>query len=80
MERGQIVCSKAGSDKETFLAVIEVKDKEVYVSDGKRYKIENPKKKNQKHLAKTDRLLNDAELSTDKQLRKALAKYRSSIK
>ena len=38
--------SKAGSDKDTILAVIGENGKEVYISDGKRYKIAAPKKKN----------------------------------
>jgi ribosomal protein L14E/L6E/L27E len=80
MDRGRIVFSKAGSDKDTFLAVIGENGKEVYVSDGKRYKIAAPKKKNIKHLAKTDKKLCEEELLTDKKLRKAIAQYRSSIK
>ncbi|MEE0929295.1 MAG: KOW domain-containing RNA-binding protein [Acutalibacteraceae bacterium] len=79
MEKGQIVCSKAGSDKDMFLAVIGVNGKEVYISDGKRYKIASPKKKNVKHLACTGKILCEEELLTDKKLRSAIAQYRSSI-
>lgn len=77
---GRIVCSKAGSDKGSFLVVLRTENNRVFVADGKRYKIASPKAKNQKHLAFTNKVLNSTEFTTDKSLRKALAIYRSNIK
>ena len=80
MEKGLVVCSKAGSDKNSFLTVVGSDEKCVYLSDGKRYKIASPKKKNVKHIAVTGKILKGQEILTDKQLRNALAEYRSSNK
>ena len=76
---GKIVCSKAGSNKGNFAVVITAKDKKIYIADGKRYKLSNPKLKNIKHLAFTEKTLHTEEIKTDKALRKALAIYRSNI-
>ena len=77
---GRIVCSKAGSDKGSFLVVLNLENGRVMVADGKRYKIASPKRKNQKHLAFTNKVLNSTEFTTDKSLRQAIAIYRSNIK
>ena len=77
MKLGQIVCSRAGSDKNNFFVIIGADDKTAYISDGKRYKLSSPKRKNVKHLAVTGEKLENENLSTDKSLRKALAKFRS---
>ena len=77
---GRIVCSKAGSDKGSFLVVLNLENGRVMVADGKRYKIASPKKKNVKHIAVTGKILKGQEILTDKQLRNALAEYRSSNK
>ncbi len=80
MEIGQIVCSKAGSEKDSFFAVIAISGNYVYVSNGKRFKLANPKKKNPKHLAKTGASLQMETILTDKSLRNALAAYRNNTK
>ena len=72
---GRVVCSKAGSDKESYLVVIKTDETRFYVADGKRYKISSPKAKNPKHLALTEGTLKCEEYLTDKQLRKALAVF-----
>ena len=79
MKRGQIVWSRAGSDKGSFLSVIDFSDKVAYVCDGKRYKLDRPKLKNLKHIGVTNTVLNEIKLSTDKALRTALAEYRSKL-
>ena len=76
---GKIVCSKAGSNKGKFAVVVATENKEIYIADGKRYKLSNPKLKNIKHLAFTEKTLHSEEIKTDKALRKALAIYRSNI-
>lgn len=76
---GQIVCSLKGSDKGSFLLVARVDEKYVYLTDGKRYKLDRLKRKNRKHISATATILKSEELSTDKAVRKALAVYRSNL-
>lgn len=80
MTEGQIVCSRAGSDKDRFLVLVGFDGKDALICDGKRYKLASPKRKNQKHLAATQTILNMESISTDKALRKALAVYRSNMR
>jgi len=48
---GQLVCSKRGRDRGKFYLVIEVIDDSfVYLVDGDKRRMENPKRKNVKHL------------------------------
>lgn len=48
---GQLVCSKAGRDKGQYFLVFEsINESFILVVDGKVRKVENPKKKNIKHL------------------------------
>lgn len=47
---GQLVRSKAGRDKGSDLVVLRVENGYVYVADGKRRKLENPKKKKLRHV------------------------------
>ena len=70
---GQVVCSKAGRDKGYFMVVVEEKDGFVFVCDGKERPVERPKRKNIKHLAFTNTVLEKNSSITNKQLRKALA-------
>jgi ribosomal protein L14E/L6E/L27E len=54
LNAGDIVCSKAGRDKGKYFVVIKAEDSEfVYICDGKLRKVDKPKKKKIKHLAKT---------------------------
>ena len=76
---GQIVCSLKGSDKGSFLIIVGVDKKYVYLCDGKRYKLDRPKRKNSKHVSSTVTILNREEFLTDKAARKALAVYRSNL-
>ena len=54
-ELGEIVKSNAGRDKNQYYLVTKIIDnKYIEVADGKKRKINNPKKKNIKHLEKTN--------------------------
>lgn len=54
---GQVVCSKAGRDKDCCYLIYSVLDENnVQVIDGTNRKIENPKKKNIKHLQIVNRI------------------------
>lgn len=76
---GRIVCSKSGRDKGYFLVVVKEENGFLFVCDGKERPLSKPKKKNPKHLALTNTVLDDSSYSTDKSLRRALAVYRDSV-
>ena len=76
VQRGQIMRSLAGHDKGDLQVVLETEGVFVYMADGKRRKLEAPKKKKLMHLAPTGTVLGEESLSTNRQIRTALAKYR----
>ena len=74
---GQIVCSRAGRNKNCFSVVLKVTEKRVFIADGKSYKLAKPKAKNPKHLNPTKTVLEPIQLLTDKGLSEALATFTS---
>lgn len=70
-ESGTVVISKAGRDKGYFMAVVGAEGENLLVADGKERPLSRPKKKNPKHLQKTNRKI-DLEQLTDKKLRTLL--------
>ena len=76
VQRGQIMRSLAGHDKGDLQVVLETEGVFAYMADGKRRKLEAPKKKKLMHLAPTGTVLGEESLSTNRQIRTALAKYR----
>ena len=77
---GKIVLSNAGRDKGKYLAVINCIESYVWVADGKERKLENPKRKNIKHISVTADTLNQDQLKTNKSLKKAIAVYKDTVK
>ncbi|HEY5555810.1 KOW domain-containing RNA-binding protein [Acetobacterium sp.] len=82
---GQVVRSNAGRDKGQFMVVVEVVDENfTLVCNGKLRKVNNPKKKKIKHLAKTnhivieiqEKILNGKKI-TNAEIRKILESYRT---
>ena len=73
--RGQVVRSKAGHDKEGFLAVLEISPPYVLLCDGKRRPLERPKRKKLIHVAPTATVLPEAALKTDRSIRAALRAF-----
>lgn len=69
--KGMIVISRAGRDKGYLLAVTEISEEYILVADGKERPLERPKKKNPKHLAKTNKIIS-LENVTNRGLRKIL--------
>lgn len=67
-EKGNVVISKAGRDKGYFMAVVGEEKGYPLVADGKERPLERPKRKNPKHLQKTNFKI-DLEQLTDKKLR-----------
>lgn len=73
---GCVVFSAAGHDAGGFYAVVKACEGFVWLADGRRRKLEAPKRKSVKHIRKTNTTL---ELSgaTNKSLREALAAFQS---
>ena len=77
-KRGQIVSSKAGHDKGCFFAIIADENPYALICDGKRRPLEKPKKKKYIHLSKTNYVLSEDEMKTNRSLRKAIMKIARS--
>lgn len=75
MQKGQICFSLAGRDKGKPLAVVEIADGYVFTADGKERPLENPKRKNPKHLRATDSFLKTEQLRSNKALKSALKPF-----
>ena len=50
MQKGDVVKSLKGRDKDCIYVVIKVEGSMAYLANGRNRKVENPKKKNEKHL------------------------------
>ena len=72
--KGELVMCIAGREKDRLMCVAEFDGKYVYICDGKERKLGSPKRKNPKHVIKTDKKLSDNMFLTDRALRKALSK------
>lgn len=72
--KGELVVCTAGREKDRLLCVVASDEKYVYVCDGKERLLNNPKRKNPKHMVKTDKQLSKDMFLTDRALRKALSK------
>ena len=55
ISKSDVVISTAGRDKDGLFYVIKTEENFVYIADGKRRKIENPKRKKLKHVRKVTR-------------------------
>ena len=84
---GDIVISKAGRDKDSFLVVMDmIDDDKLLLADGKLRKAENPKKKKIKHVHKINAkssLIYDKIMSNEKisnaLIRKELERIKEEI-
>ena len=75
--KGSIVKAVAGREKNGFFVVLSCDSVFAYIADGKRRKVEKPKKKKLMHLAPTATVLSEESLSTNRQIRTALTAYRA---
>ena len=50
LQEGQIVRSKAGHDRRTFYVILSWTERDVFVADGIKHTLEQPKRKNRKHV------------------------------
>ena len=79
IERGRIVKASAGRDREEgFFAAVGERDGYVLICDGRRRRLEQPKKKNPRHLLETDDSIPAEGMRTNRALRRALAAYTAS--
>ena len=72
--KGELVVCTAGREKDRLMCVVASDEKYVYVCDGKEKLLNNPKRKNPKHIIKTDKQISEDLVLTDRALRKALSK------
>lgn len=71
--RGLVVTVRAGRDKGSLQTVLGREGSFLLTADGKRRTLEHPKRRNPLHVWKTDRVLTEEELRTDRAIRRALA-------
>lgn len=76
MNIGRIVISKAGRDKGIWFVVVGNQNGWIYIANGNQRKLEKPKKKNQKHLVKTNKSLEIGKI-TNKILNKVILELKS---
>lgn len=70
-----IVKPQSGHRINKHFVLVETDENFVYIADGKRKRLSNPKKKNKKHIVVTDKQKVDLNTQTDKSIRKLLNKY-----
>lgn len=73
--KGQIVTSRAGRDVTHVYMVAGLEGDRVLLADGAKRPLNEPKRKNIRHIAPTRTVLAAGEAETDLQLKKALAAY-----
>ncbi len=78
-ERGNIVRSIKGRNKDKLAVVLSFQDNKVYIADGKEYKLTNPKLKNPKHLVKLNLNISESFLIGNERLRKELNRLENDI-
>lgn len=85
IKKSDIVESTAGRDEKELFFVLEVEEGFVYLADGKKRKVESPKRKKIRHVrfeaqgeARVAEKLKNGEKVTNSELRRALAEYRSA--
>ena len=66
--KGLVVISKTGRDEGQFYMVVRIEDEFIWVADGKRKKMSDPKRKNIKHLLITSEKVDTSVDTTNKQL------------
>lgn len=76
LTRGLVVRALAGRDQGGYFVVLSVQDGYAEIADGKRRKLDAPKRKNIRHLQGTKTVLN-LECVTDKKLRSVLKQYQA---
>lgn len=76
LKRGLAVISRAGNDKNGIFVVTGIDGNFVFLVDGKKRKLENPKKKNIKHIVITKKSATSADLESNASIRHFLKEIR----
>jgi len=79
MEKGAVVKSLAGRDKGKLLAVMQSDENRVLVCDGKERPVDRPKSKNIRHVETVNASVSEAEMATNRALKKAIARLSAEI-
>lgn len=74
LKRGMVVISLNGREAGRCMAVLSEEGSRVLLADGKRRKLETPKRKNPRHLRITGQEISEASMATDRELRRTLHK------
>lgn len=72
-KRGQIVKARAGRDKDGFFVITELDGGYAYIADGRRRKVQKPKKKKLIHLLPTKTVAE--EYRTNREIIRILSEY-----
>lgn len=74
---GQIVKAKAGRDKDSFFIITELDGGYAYIANGKRRKVDAPKKKKLIHLVPTSTVVQD--FRTNREIIRILSNYQDKL-
>ena len=74
LTEGSVVRAKAGRDKDGFFVVIKTEGCYAYICDGRRRKVDHPKKKKLIHLQATNSVF-DISMVTNRKIREALRTF-----
>ena len=74
-EAGQIVKSLAGHDKDSLYMVVRVEGSFIWVADGRRHRLEEPKKKNIRHVQPVKEYIPDGDRDKDVAIQHFLKSY-----
>ena len=77
---GKIVENTAGRDKGRLYLLIDLDDKYAYLADGDKKKIDNPKRKNPKHLKATSQQMQEIINLESKDIPNENAKIRKELR
>lgn len=76
LKQGLVVRATAGRDQGGFFVVLSLRDGFAWIADGKRRRLDAPKRKNIRHLQATCHQVSLEDL-TDKRLRQELKQYQN---
>lgn len=79
LEKGTVVRSLAGRDKGKLLAVMQSDESRVLVCDGKERPTDRPKSKNIRHVESVGASVTEAEMATNRALKKAITRLNAEI-
>ena len=73
--KGMVVRSRAGRDAGRWFVILELDAEYAYLADGGLRRLEKPKRKKRRHLARTNTVLQPEQFNEDHKLKEALAAF-----